>query len=157
MNEASAKSSEVAAPAPGKLFQLIYLSSATRLFSKEELVALLTHSRSNNSRNRLTGMLLYKDGNIMQVLEGERATVERVFDVIKQDPRHKDIIVLVSAEVASREFGEWSMGFRDLQDPAIKLLPGYSEFLNKSLAIEEFAANPSAAQRLLRVFANEPR
>jgi len=157
MNEASAKSSEVAAPAPGKLFQLIYLSSATRLFSKEELVALLTHSRSNNSRNRLTGILLYKDGNIMQVLEGERAKVERVFDVIKQDPRHKDIIVLVSAEVAAREFGEWSMGFRDLQDPAIKLLPGYSEFLNKSLAIEEFAANPSAAQRLLRVFANEPR
>lgn len=157
MNEASAKSSEVAAPAPGKLFQLIYLSSASRLFSKEELVALLTHSRSNNSRNRLTGMLLYKDGNIMQVLEGERATVERVFDVIKQDPRHKDIIVLVSAEVASREFGEWSMGFRDLQDPAIKLLPGYSEFMNKPLAIEEFAANPSAAQRLLRVFANEPR
>ncbi len=157
MTESSASSHARPATAPARLFQLIYLSSATRLFSREELVSLLTHTRANNERNRLTGMLLYKDGNIMQVLEGERATVERVFGVIEQDPRHKDIIVLVSAEISAREFGEWSMGFRDLQNPEIKLLPGYSEFMNKSLVIEEFATNPSAAQRLLRVFANDPR
>ena len=145
------------APSAEHLLQLIYLSSATRLFSSDELVALLMQSRANNQRNGLTGLLLYKDGNIVQVLEGERATVERVFDTICQDPRHKDIIVLVRTEVPAREFGEWSMGFRNLQDPEVKLLPGYNEFLNKPLAIEEFASNPSAAQRLLRVFANEPR
>lgn len=137
------------------MFQLVYLSSATKPFTKEELVALLNHSRANNQRNGLTGMLLYKDGNIMQVLEGERATVEKRFDLIRHDPRHKDIIVLESGEVPGREFGEWSMGFRDLQDPALRSLPGYNEFLNKSLVIEEFADNPSAAGTLLRLFAND--
>ena len=149
-----AESTSSPVPMAERLFQLIYLSSATSLFSREDLVTLLVHCRANNERNHLTGMLLYKDGNIMQVLEGEQTAIERVFAAISQDPRHKGIIVLSKGEIPQREFGEWSMGFRDLGDPALRRLQGYSEFLNKSLVAEEFVSNPSAAQRLLRLFAN---
>lgn len=136
------------------MFQLIYLSSATKPFSKEELVALLNHSRANNTRNGITGMLLYKDGNIIQVLEGERAIVEQRFEKIRQDPRHKGVIVMESGEVPAREFGEWSMGFRDLNDPALKDMPGYNTLLNKSLMVTDLSDNPSAAGTLLRLFAS---
>ena len=50
---------------------LIYASSATKAMSQDELKALLAKARTNNQRDNITGMLLYNDGNFLQVLEGE--------------------------------------------------------------------------------------
>lgn len=136
------------------MYQIVYISSAVKPFSKQELLDLLNHSRSNNQGHGLTGMLLYKDGNIMQVLEGEKEIVEKRFNVIRHDPRHKDVIVIDTSETPQRQFGEWSMGFRDLNDPELKNLPGYSQTLNKSLVIEDFSENPSSCKELLAMFAN---
>ena len=57
------------------MFRLVYLSTANSHFSKAELTSLLQLSRSNNQRLGITGMLLYKDDNFIQILEGEKATV----------------------------------------------------------------------------------
>ena len=57
------------------MFHLVYVSSAVRPFSKSELVELLNVTRDNNSRLGVTGMLLYRDGNFMQVLEGGEPVV----------------------------------------------------------------------------------
>jgi hypothetical protein len=51
------------------MLSLVYASSAKQLFSEEDLTALLQQSRDNNTRLGLSGLLLYKDGNFMQVLE----------------------------------------------------------------------------------------
>jgi len=51
---------------------LVYVSSATELFSDTQLENLLLRSRQNNSTLGITGMLLYKDGNFMQCLEGPK-------------------------------------------------------------------------------------
>ncbi len=137
------------------MYQLIYLSSATQPFTKEQLVALLTHSRTNNERDGLSGILLYKDGNIMQVLEGEREMVEKRFHRIEKDPRHKDVIMIESGEIPQRQFGDWSMGFRDLADPELQKLLGYSQYMDKSLSIGDFAEDQTAAKELLRLFASD--
>ena len=44
------------------------------------------------------------------------------------------------------------MGFRNLSDPALRDIPGYNEFLNTPLSGEEFAGNPTRAQKLLLSF-----
>jgi Sensors of blue-light using FAD. len=48
------------------MFFLVYVSSATRPFSREDLRVLLETCRKNNAELGVTGMLLYKDGNFMQ-------------------------------------------------------------------------------------------
>lgn len=55
---------------------LIYGSSSTDRFSEADLVPLLQQAREKNQRLNVTGMLLYRDGNFLQVLEGERETVD---------------------------------------------------------------------------------
>jgi hypothetical protein len=135
------------------MYQIVYFSSATKPYTKEELLAILRVSRANNERDGITGMLLYKDGNIMQVLEGDREQVERRFQVIACDARHHGIIVIERGEIPQRQFGEWSMGFRDLADPELKTVSGFSEYLNKSLALEDFANDASATRELLQLFA----
>ena len=137
------------------MHQVIYFSSAPALFDKKDLLDILTVSRANNTRDGISGILLYKDGNILQVLEGEREAVERCFTRVERDPRHHGLIVVESRDVAQREFGDWSMGFRDLDEAALRDLPGYTLALSRSFAFKELASNASTAHTMLHFFVNQ--
>ena len=134
------------------MYYVLYASSATEPFTSEKLRALLAQSQTDNAPREITGMLLYKDGNFMQVLEGEKETVRALYDKIGRDPRHTGVITFLEGETVERQFPNWSMAFRDLNSPEILSLPGYSEFLNFPLTGNEFATDPSRCQRLLMTF-----
>ena len=57
------------------MFSLVYVSAAVTWFSDRELRGLLAQCRLSNAQTGITGMLLYKDGNFMQTLEGDERTV----------------------------------------------------------------------------------
>ncbi len=134
------------------LYSLTYVSTANSLFSTPDLIALLNTSRRNNEVRAVTGMLLYRNGNFMQVLEGTADAVEQAHAKIGRDPRHTGLITLLHRPISERQFGGWSMGFRDLSDPALSAVHGYSDFLNTELTSAEFTSNPSRAQKLLLMF-----
>lgn len=106
---------------------LIYLSTAVELFSDEELKQLLVKSRENNFRNELTGLLLYNDGNFIQVLEGEEAALAETFRIIEADKRHKNIIIIDEGEHENRAFGQWSMGFHQASAEEINKFDAYTD------------------------------
>lgn len=112
------------------MFRLLYVSTAHRLINKNTLVDILKKSREKNSALDVTGMLFYKDGNFMQLLEGDEATVRALYDTICNDTRHSDSTVIVEEPVSERYFPNWSMGFSNLDDAELKSLPGFSEFEN---------------------------
>jgi hypothetical protein len=134
------------------LFQIVYVSSATRPFSDADLVALLAKSRKRNSELGVTGLLLYRDGNFMQALEGEEPAVRNVHSRLALDPRHTGLLTLLQGPVEARAFSGWSMGFRKLDSSEVKQEPGYSEFLNFDWRGAELQANPGRAMKLLHVF-----
>jgi hypothetical protein len=131
---------------------LVYVSSATELFDRSELDDILAVSRRNNAAVGLTGMLLYKDGNLMQVLEGDEQAVRATYTRISADPRHRGLIVLLDERAEQRDFEDWTMAFRDLESTEVRDVPGYSEFLNTPLDSHELVSDPSAARQLLRTF-----
>ncbi len=135
-----------------KIFYHVYVSSAVDLMSSEDLLELLSVCRINNARLEISGMLLHKDGNFMQVIEGPEVEVRKLLEKIKMDPRHHGIIQLIEGYTESRQFSDWSMGFYDLNSPEIKLIEGFNEFLNSPLTGDEFESNPSRCQRLLLSF-----
>ena len=93
------------------LFRLMYVSSGVRLFSDKELGELLAVARRNNAQLGISGMLLYLDGNFLQVLEGNESDVRRLLATIDKDVRHRGLIVLISQSIETRAFPDWSMGF----------------------------------------------
>lgn len=131
---------------------LVYVSSATKPFSTEELVALLKKARAKNSQLDITGMLLYKDGNFIQILEGEEAAVKQLYSLISNDPRHCDTIIIDEGEQPQRQFGEWAMGFRNLNDPELQSMPGFSQFMNRPMSIKAFQDDPTGCMELLNIF-----
>jgi hypothetical protein len=134
------------------MFSLIYTSSALTPFRPRELRALLEKCIENNRRRDITGMLLYKDGDFMQVLEGAEATVLAAHDTIARDPRHRGLVTLWQGESPGRQFADWSMGFKDL-GADIDNPVGYSELLNVPLTDEVFKSKPTKAHQLLLMFA----
>jgi hypothetical protein len=138
-----------------KLFSLIYLSAATVPFSQVDLLALLTKSRKNNSALGVSGMLLFKDGNFLQVLEGEESKVQPLYEKISLDQRHKTLITLSMGYCPERDFPDWSMGFHDLRSSELAKTPGFSTFLETSLTSSHFIADPGKAKKLLLLFKEE--
>ena len=133
------------------MFSLTYVSSAVTPFTPKQLRDLLAVCRENNRRREITGMLLYKDGNFMQALEGIESKVRESHQIIAADPRHHGLITLLQGSVPEREFSDWTMGFRDL-GVDIDNPEGYSEFLNLPLTAKDFQANPTKAHKLLLMF-----
>jgi hypothetical protein len=132
------------------MFHLIYMSTARASFSVDDLKALLEVSRRNNTAAGITGLLLYKDGHFLQVLEGERADVERVFAKILLDPRHNQVIEFFRETILEREFGDWSMAFRDLTLDAQGYLDGFNDLLNANWA--DRSQFPAKVRAFMRMF-----
>lgn len=140
-----------------KLIQLVYASSATYKMDSEELLQLLTSARARNKANGITGILLYRDGNFLQVVEGEASAVSELFTRIERDPRHHGLIMISKQSISERHFEEWEMGFTDLTDVDLTTVPGYSDYLNNPFTPLSFATNPTRATVFLETFKHYTR
>ncbi len=111
------------------VFQLGYASAAAKPFDAEELVELLSKARRNNAALGVTGMLLYHEGSFVQILEGDRGTVEALYAKIADDPRHVEPLLLFRHQEHPRNFGDWTMGFHELLKDGIEPPSGLNRFL----------------------------
>jgi hypothetical protein len=139
------------------MLSLIYVSTSVKLLNDEELLDILKISRQNNSPKDVTGLLLYKGGNFMQVLEGPDEAVEALYEKIKADPRHKDVNVLSREQISARQFPTWEMAFQNLDDPEVKNEPGYSQFLQDEFIGDVYRENPLRAYIMLLTFRDNMR
>jgi hypothetical protein len=64
-------------------------------------------------------MLLYRDGDFLQVLEGEEQAVRKACERIYDDKRHNTNLELDQSDIEERDFGQWSMGFKRLTNEDI--------------------------------------
>lgn len=141
---------EVDAP----LHRILYVCVARKPFTSDELAALLAQSRDRNARDAITGLLLYKEGVFTQLLEGQAEEVRGCFGRICRDTRHCGCTVIDAGAATGRMFPDWRMGFRNLSDPDVTQLPGYSDFMTTG-ATPGTPAEAAHYWRLLEFFRRE--
>ena len=71
-------------------------------------------SRTKNASLNITGVLLYINGHIVQVLEGEQQAVEALYKRIQADDRHTDVRTVLERPIIQRLFSQWYMGYETL-------------------------------------------
>ncbi|GAB3398613.1 hypothetical protein GCM10027515_04040 [Schumannella luteola] len=96
----------------GDVFAALYTSTAAAPFDDDALAELLAASREANRRSDITGMLLYRRGRFVQVLEGAEHEVRALLERIRADARHGDVRVLLDERIPTRQFADWSMGYQ---------------------------------------------
>ena len=92
------------------LIRLLYISRATG-------------ARVHNRVAGITGVLCQGQGLFIQVLEGERSTVNRLYNTIIKDKRHQDVELVAIEEISARKFPNWSMAHVIISenDPIVQL------------------------------------
>jgi hypothetical protein len=123
------------------VYKLVYCSTGcirgTSAEVSSQIHQILDVARKNNEDGAVTGALLYSGAIFAQALEGPLPSVERIFEKIQRDPRHRDVTVLQSGESDHRDFPAWSMA---LAGSAVE--EGYSL---PETALETAMANTTAA------------
>jgi len=109
------------------LVRLMYASRAATGMDQEELSAILHKSRSANPSHGITGVLCFSEGIFLQVLEGGRGAVNRLYNRIVADPRHHDAELMLYEEITERRFAGWAMGQVALARLNPSMLLKYSE------------------------------
>ena len=108
------------------LVRLMYCSRAVPAVDQEELFSILKKSKANNAKSGVTGALCFSEGIFIQVLEGGRNAVNRLYNRIAADPRHTDVELLLYQEIGERRFAGWSMGQVNMSRLNPSLLLKYS-------------------------------
>lgn len=125
--------------------RIVYSSAATGFLDEKTLADILGVARVRNARRDISGMLLYRDGVFLQLLEGSAIELGVVFNSIRVDPRHQRVTVLVEETIPSRAFPAWSMGYGVPQDSDLTR-PGTAPKTLSEIAHDA----PLALQLLLR-------
>lgn len=92
-------------------YQIAYLSMSKTQLDEVLLSDILTVSIRNNTRDGISGVLMYHDQLFFQVLEGERTLVEKCYRRILRDPRHSGISLMWEDEAETIKFFSWAMGY----------------------------------------------
>lgn len=109
------------------LISVVYTSTASQPFRSSALEDLLTTCRRLNTQRGVTGMLLYRDGRFIQILEGAPDVVDLLVETIRRDHRHHDLRILLRDGIAERRFSDWTMGYRPLRDFSGGIPEGYRD------------------------------
>jgi hypothetical protein len=109
------------------LVRLMYASRAVPAVDQEELLSILKKSTVNNHTSGITGALCFSEGIFIQVIEGGRDAVNKLYNRIAADPRHGEVVLLNYDEIEERRFSGWSMGHVNMQRMNPALLLKYSE------------------------------
>ena len=73
-------------------------------------------SRKRNSAAQISGVLSYRRGQYVQVLEGPATEIDDLMKKVLADPRHNDIWVFVDEKVTKRSFDNWRVSIFDFID-----------------------------------------
>ena len=97
------------------LKRVIYVSEKTNT-SDASLTQIIDASTKNNLETGVTGCLLSGSNSFLQLLEGPRQTIDRLYVTINADSRHKNVVMLTDEDIDERLFASWSMKLAPFDD-----------------------------------------
>ena len=85
------------------LFYLVYRSAArTEMGSKADR-QIVEEARRNNPGNKISGFIHREPNTYMHYLEGPRPRVETLYEKLKEDPRHTNVLRVSSGSLDQRQ------------------------------------------------------
>jgi len=98
------------------LSTLIYRSRLNSGFSPTNLPLLVNKAQARNETLQVTGVLLFDGTHFLQVLEGPLESVNTLYRIICEDPRHDNVVELLRDYAPRRRFDNLGMELVDLRN-----------------------------------------
>ena len=117
-----------------EMIQLSYISMANTNITEAVLNDILYTSLKMNKEHDVTGMLLFSNNTFVQVIEGPQSSIDRLYELLLKDERHKNVVQTLYQRIWERSFPDWQMGFTSETEIFLKGTEGYSDFLSNDSA-----------------------
>lgn len=88
--------------------RLIYTSQIADQ-SPTSLSDIIIKSIENNIQKDITGILIWTKKNYVQALEGDKEELDKLYSIIENDSRHKNVTLIYQEPATDRIFKDWSM------------------------------------------------
>ncbi len=121
------------------MYQLNYHSVSRPGLGLEDLDQILEEAIAENSSRNISGCRIYHNNRFVQILEGKKKDVLKVYRKIRGDKRHHSVTLLWESDVESRYFDEWNMAFYSAGDEHVK------QFINNLKLLSELSERTSGA------------
>lgn len=131
------------------LYELIYASRANSNFNSEVLDDILAISHTNNTKNNVTGLLIFDGTTFCQILEGEKATLDKTYERIMKDDRHIDHTLFHSGEIEKRSFSRWAMSFKRVN--AALNTENWTDWMSAQQLISDVSNDNTAGRLILKL------
>ncbi|MGB7394050.1 MAG: BLUF domain-containing protein [Pricia sp.] len=129
------------------VFELTYCSKAIPGLSQDDISDILQTARKFNARHGITGCLLYHNEEFVQILEGEKSLVKKLFESIKQDPRHYDVTLLLDGSKGDIHFSDWNMAYAEY-DQIKGHMGEIKQFENNMMVLAELTSKDTSTSRI---------
>ncbi len=135
------------------LYQVIYLSSATYDFKESDLEELLLTTRKRNHDRKITGLLLYSDGNFIGVLEGPKLAVQQLTRKIERDTRHCGFKTVWFRPKNKRDFPEYQIAYKNCKHEMSAKYPYLHKIVDKpQSALAQISCTSKEIQIMIKTF-----
>ncbi|WP_101927423.1 MULTISPECIES: BLUF domain-containing protein [Luteimonas] len=131
--------------------QLLYRSAQLYEFTAADMRRLLQDARADNAAQDVTGVLAYRDGTFLQLLEGAPDVVDALYARVAGDRRHCDVRLLSRGTRATRLLPGWAMAYAEAPGDDDDL-PAFEGLAPDAPALGLLARADDAVAGLLRRF-----
>jgi hypothetical protein len=98
--------------------QVIYRSITTAPSGRaaDDIPGIIYDAVARNGLEGITGLLYCEADSFLQVIEGHEDSVEELLERLYLDERHRGLTILSDRAIDEREFGDWTMAYRDRRE-----------------------------------------
>lgn len=112
---------------------ICYVSSAKQNLSIIDQQFIFDQTLKKNTSLDISGVLVFNEGNFMQIIEGENDKISILYDKIKEDSRHHNIIEIINNPVKEKLFEGFETGYAVINNlKGLYSLQVYLNLLNQS-------------------------
>ena len=129
------------------MYQLTYCSKASIDVNEEAIEDILETARKRNETLGVTGCLVFHKQAFVQIIEGEKEHIQLLYQHIKQDARHREVVLLWEGVNDSRNFNDWNMAFYSAVDSQGKS-GGLLNFERNLFLLAELANSTTSAMNM---------
>ncbi len=139
------------------LYEILYTSLSKEKFDAASIQTLLQQCYDNNVVNNITGCMVFKKREFIQVIEGEKEVVLQLFEKIKKDERHSKLKVIWQGKTLERSFEKWLMGFYNFNELDKNAIEGFTDILKEGISKASKTGYESVASRLFTLLSDDLR
>jgi len=133
------------------LHAIILVTSDTSYFNIPDLENLIAHITDYNKANNISELLVWANGNMLHLLEGNKESLAAKYEKITQFPTIEGTIKLFDKPINQRYFEDYYFAYKPINSEMFKPYDSFAQPPQKEF-FEECLATDDSIMKIIREF-----